>query len=295
MIGTTVAAGGASSNSAPPSSSALLTEARTALAQALVTEEGWPKIHAAEALVAVGEGGPVRELFEKLAANLEGSPQRTGVWRVLAATARTPAERAAFIAKIEATFLNPASADRLQAIESLCKLGHAPAGNTRLAVQKMLQTVPENESALPLWASYLAGDPDAVPGLARRLGSGDALTRLRAAYALRWIGPKQPEALAALARAAEAEPADTLSYPYVVSAAYALRAEPARTADWQAKLDTVLEKGKAGGRYEACQALLLHVGADQLPRFAALLRSPEGDVRIGAAWAICALLQRPAR
>jgi len=67
MIGTTAAAGGASSNSATPPASALLAEARVVLNQALLTEEAWPRIHAAEALVAIGESAPARELCEKLA------------------------------------------------------------------------------------------------------------------------------------------------------------------------------------------------------------------------------------
>ena len=60
MLGTAAAAAGGANQSVAEATPSLLREAQTVLSQALISEEGWPKIHAAEALVAVGLGATAR-------------------------------------------------------------------------------------------------------------------------------------------------------------------------------------------------------------------------------------------
>ena len=98
--------------------------AREALEQIFQdSQAGWSRIHAAEAMSAVGLADDIRTRLLAALTEWQRSPQRIGAWRVLAATARDSGERQKWIALVEGVSRDATAPDRLQAVESLGKLG----------------------------------------------------------------------------------------------------------------------------------------------------------------------------
>ena len=271
---------------------ALSASAFATLRRTLADEQNWVGIHAAEVLVALGEGESIRRDFIAGLGRTESSPYRTGVWRVLVRTARTPEERAGWIARIEAVLSDPAAPDHSAAVECLAKLDRPLTGPGLAMVRRQAGAPPESETLVPLWALHLAGDREALPAIVRALQSNDPVARRRAGYVLRWLQIREPAVLAALARAADAEPAGTDTHAYLLSAALQLDAAPGRAAAWQAGLEKILQHGSVSARFEAAHALASRFPADRLPSLAGMLTAPEGDVRIGAALVILSVLRR---
>jgi hypothetical protein len=266
----------------------LSASARATLDRALATEPGWVGIHAAEALVATGEAARVRQWLLDRLDHSDASSSRTGPWRVLARCAVAPEERARWIARIEAVLVDPDAADRPAALECLAKLGHPLSPPGREVARQMAADPREAETLVPLWALQLSGERDALPRIRQALTSADPVSRRRAGYVLRWLKVTDPVLLAALARAADAEPPGTDTQTFLLSAALQLGADPSRAAAWQAELVRVLTTGSTASRYEASQALAGRFPASDLSQLAVLLHHPEGDVRIGAALIILA-------
>ena len=271
----------------------LADRSRQVLATALADETGFVKVHAAEALIALGSAEAARATFlEELAVANDVRPYRIGVWRVLAATGPTPLDRAQWIARLEVVVLDAAASDRVHAVESLGKLGHAPTGSVRAAIEALARG-PELDAVFARWVLHHAGDPTALSAIVKALESKDPRARLRAAYVLRWLNIRDAVTLAALARAAAREPEDAVGYPYVLGSAVLLEADPERTSQWVAALERVLTQGSTGGRYDACQTLMHRSTRADLGRFTPLLDHAEADVRIAASWAILHVLQQP--
>src|SRR6202012_1729803 len=93
------------------------------------------------------------------------------------------------------------------------------------------------------WNLAVAGDPSALAALAAAMDSPDRETRRSAAYALRWLRPKAPAVLQALACAANREPRDSPAYAYLVGAALSLRPESPDAPVWRAGLERVIATG----------------------------------------------------
>lgn len=271
---------------------ALSASAFTMLRRTLAAEQNWVGIHAAEVLVALGEAEAIRQDFIGGLGRTESSPYRTGVWRVLARTARTPEERGGWIARIEAVLSDPAASDQSAAVECLAKLGHPLTGPGLSMVRRQAGSPPESETLVPLWALHLAGDREALPAIVRALRSDDLVARRRAGYVLRWLQIREPAVLAALARAADAEPAGTDTHAYLLSAALQLDAAPGRAAAWQVGLEKILQQGSVSARFEAAHALASCFPTARLSSLADMLGDPEGDVRIGAALVILSVLRQ---
>lgn len=293
---TAVALPGADAGSPPPTQApdALSAHARGVLHQIMESERSFVRVHAAEALIAAGEADAVRGYFTSELPNTESSVWRVGVWRVLANTAHSTDERNAWIAKIERTYCDPASADRNTAIETLCKLGHQVRGKTLEIVRREAAGTPSVQMVLALWSAQLAGEPNSLEGLTDLLASGDPILRGDAAYALRWLHLSDPAMRKALVRAAAVEPAGTRSYPYILGAALTVDADPTQTMSWEAKLDQVFATGSTDARFEASWTLKHRYKVADLPRLTALLDLPanENDTRIGAAAIILTTLAR---
>ncbi|HND63199.1 MAG TPA: hypothetical protein PLB90_17095, partial [Opitutaceae bacterium] len=107
--------------------------------------------------------------------------------------------------------------------------------------------------------------------------------RLQAAYALRLARHREPAALRELARVADAEPDGTAAQAYLVGAAFALGADPARLGAWRAQLERIQLTGTVESRFEAANSLLASATGADLPRAVQLLDGPGSDTRIGAA------------
>ncbi|SDS49317.1 hypothetical protein [Opitutus sp. GAS368] len=277
---------GASPARSGPADGAWPLRARAVLHEVMDHEESWIKVHAAEALMAVGEAGAIRGRFLEFVPSVDARPYRVGVWRVLANTSPTPRERDACLARVERIFLNPASADRSQALETLCKLRHPVTGPTLDEVRKIAADPQAPLRGLALWALRLTQERDALESLCALLRSPDEGERLVAAYALRLLREDNPAALGQLARAAGIESPRSRAYPYLLSAAFALNADPARRPAWRMELEKILATGTAAARFEACQGLLEQITAADLPRYGLLLDAPDNDTRVGAALSI---------
>jgi len=276
---------------APALSAETLAErARAALRRSLAEEGGWTRIHAADALLALGDAGPVRAAFLPAAAGEERLPHRIGLWRVRAGLARTPEERTPWIALIAAAAADPAGPDRLQAVESLAKLGVPPAGAALAAVRAMAEGG-DGERGYALWALHFAGEPDVPRRIATLLRSPEPAARIRAAFVLRQLRPADPEIRAELAAAVAAEPAESVAFPYLLGSALLLRADPAQPPGWRTALERIATSGAPGARYEACQTAMRLEPPPEPALFAAGL-GRDGDARIGAAWAILFLAAR---
>jgi hypothetical protein len=142
------------------------------------------------------------------------------------------------------------------------------------------------------WALHVAGDSRAMAKITAGLASADPIARLRAAYVIRWEQIRDATTLAALARAADTEPRDAIGYAIILSAAFALNANATKDTTWRAALDDVLANGTAGERYQVCLLLIPRFTETDLPRLTTLLDHENGDVRVGAATAVLAVLDR---
>jgi len=246
-------------------------------------------------LIAGGEVAAVREQMLQLSLQADSLVYRIGVWRVLASTSATLPERAACVEQVEKIFLNPASPDRSQALETLCKLRHRVAGPALAAVRELAANPAEPLRGLALWALTLAGEAGARDSFVALLQSPEEGMRLVAAYGLRLMRASDPAVLAALAQAAAREPASTRAYPYLASAAFSLDADPARRGAWRARLEKILADESAADafRFEACQSLLPQLNRSDRPAFGRLLASAGPDTRVGAALVILSFSARP--
>ena len=121
---------------------------------------------------------------------------------------------------------------------------------------------------------YLAGERhDAEPGIKRdERTSLDTFGRLADGVTL--------------AQAADAEKADTDASAYLLSAAFALNANPARRSAWRSALEQVLANGSMDARFEACNGLVQQATLASLAPYVPLLDDPGADTRVGAAMTI---------
>ena len=265
---------------------ATTTKAKAILHDIFDRDETWIKIHAAEALLAGGEAIAMRERFLQLASKADSLLYRVGVWRVLANTSPTEAERDECVAQIEKIFLSPSPSDLPQALETLCKLRVRVDGPVLDLVRRSVDGPSESIGALALWSLCLRDEPTALERLCSLLRSPNASLRLSAAYALRWLRTGDTTALRMLAQAADAEAPSTEAYAYLLSAAFALDANPARRPAWRTALEQVLAKGSMDARFEVCNGLLQQSTAASLRHYVPLLDDPGADTRVGAALTI---------
>ena len=251
---------------------------------ALREERLWVKVHAAEALVLEGQSAVVRAWLDREPTDGEGVFPRIGRWRLQVRSSPSQEERGAALRRIEGVFLDPAGApDALQAVESLCKLQAVSSPAAAAGARKLAQNGTEKDRVFANWFLALAGDGSARDGIVTALVSTDEIARLRAGYALRWLGESRPAALAKLAEAADREPARSVARPYLIGSAYRLRANPARLSAWRAALLELVANGEPGARLDVAQVLMDETASAELVQWRPLLNQP-GDNRIAAGW-----------
>lgn len=268
---------------------------RAVLREVMAAESGWVKIHAAEARIDAGEAAEVRAEFLRDRAALERLPCRIGVWRVLANTAPSPADRQAWIQRIVDVYLDPAAPDHPQSIETIGKLGHAVSGPALELVRAEAARPASVSMLLAVWAARLAGESGAQARLLELLQSPQVELRSDAAYALRWLRPTDLASCAALVHAAATEPAASAARPYILGAALQTNADPAQADAWERELETILLIGATDARFEASQTVKRRCPEARAAAFAPLLDLPpaQNDARVGAAMVI--LLSRGRR
>lgn len=273
---------------------ALQNSAAETLMRALAEETGWIRVHAAEALIGLGQTEPARVRYEAELRNTAPDEFEIGTWRVLAASAPL-AERRGWETRIEAR-LRERRADLATAVESLDKLGCRLSGPALAIVREMAATAPEQETLLPLWALQLAGEPGALERIVGKLQSSHPVARRRAGYVLRWLQPADAKARTELTRAALAESPGTDVQVYLLTAALAMRVAPEHEARWIAQLQTIMlsDSSEPHMRFEASHALAARLTPADLEGLAPMLQARHGDIRIGAAMILLHVLGWPA-
>ncbi|QYM79383.1 hypothetical protein K0B96_01825 [Horticoccus luteus] len=268
---------------------ALEAKARATLWQVFDTEKDWVRVHAAEALIAAGEGAKVRTIFQRDLGTWEKTPARIGAYRVLATLAGTPEERAHYIAAVERVYLDPKNPDRPQAVETLGKLGCVLTGATLEAVREQARQAAPADTIMPWWALENSGDAAARGKLVAALASDGAMKQ-RAAYALRWLRCDDAGVRRALAAAAAAVKPGTLPYAFVLSAALRTWPDAPEAPIWGKKLRAALVEGDTVARFEAAQTLQYVLRPQDLQDVGPLLDGKEGDDRTAGALVILRVL-----
>jgi SSS family solute:Na+ symporter len=255
----------------------------------LAGNRGFVRIHAAEALAEHGYGFMVSAAFHAEAATAP-PPIRIGVWRVLARIAEGNEERARFIDLLRKAMLDAQGPDRLQAAESLAKLGAANRSD-RPAIEQWLASANDATAAFLLWLLLLSSDAaerdrDEVR-LAGLLDSSDSMARLRAAFALGRLESISPESLERLNERAAAEASDSPARVYLLAAAllHVPRAS-AHALEIKRRLRAFLQTGKGNEQLEAATVIGMRGSAEDEPALHQALQSSEADGRIGAAGAL---------
>lgn len=276
---------------------ALRLRAEQTLEDILLADNGWVRVHAAEALAEFGQADTARQVFLKEAENLRQAEYRVGIARVLAATALDPQQRQSQIEAIVRVFTDPTAADRKQAVESLAKLKE-PLPSAALAVAQALARVPlDADSVIPAWAlHYAPGDFDLVPLLLDGLQSPQPLLRQRCAYVLRWINADDARINPALNKALLAEAEGTRVHTFMLSAAASLKAagSPEESLAWQRQLLNRVRTAPVAERAEASHALAQYATLPMAQEVLALLDEEEAGTRVAAARIVLAALRNAA-
>jgi HEAT repeat protein len=235
-------------------------------------------IHAAEDLIELGQSEAARVAFEP---QVEESrqPYRILVWRVLARCAKGVERRAKFVEKIRSALLDPASGDRVHAMEALVKLGADISDAERPLVTRKAEG---SDPDAPFAAWWLAegGDEKAGQRLVTMLSSDDPVIRARAADALGHLGIKTPEIRDALTAALGRESSSSPARPLII---VALGGPAVRD---------LLSDPSPLARYRAATSLARIGDVHDVELLKRLLRDADMDVRAAAAFATLRIEQR---
>jgi SSS family solute:Na+ symporter len=272
-----------------PAKDDLASRALGVLRDALAKEENWIKVHAAEALLSVGQPDGVRPAFERELASKGGEPKyRIGIWRVLAQAASGQHERDQWVDRVLAAFLDTRGPDRLHAAETLAKLGYRAGGQERAAFDVVGRSGRGSLAVDARWVLTNSGQLNGELRLAELLDSDDAGTRDDAAYAIRHLPSLSPATWDRLAAAAKQEPLESGVRSNLMSAAFrhAPSGDSVQRALYKAEVVKYATGGTNDQKFEACAVLGLAGEADVLPLLTGLLDHSDPDVRVGAAQAI---------
>jgi len=253
----------------------------------------WVRIHAAEALIQSGCTNAVARFFAPLVANETPSAQ-IGDWRVMAQAAETEAQRRASVALIRHALLDEHSPVRLQAAESLAKLGSV-AVTDRPVLERWLKDADESTAPFVLWLLTLsssAEDRASVEArLAKSLDSNDPIARLRTAFALGRLKTLSPASFEQLTEQARRETCDSPARVYLIAAQLLHEEEETARQELIKQLTVYLNATKPNEQLEAATVLGMRSTVAQGPGLMRLLKSREPDARIGAANGLLHLLR----
>jgi len=287
--------GGAESAAPTGVSPDLRRDARSVLGDVFRTTDGWKRVHAAEALIALDyDVDAVRECFEQELIRSGDMPRyRIGVRRVLIRMLRGPERRRRLESEIVAAFMDADGPDRVHAAETLAKLGYRPEKDVLAA----FRTAAQREDALGVYSAWCLANADREAGLRRLaefLESVDQGIRAAVAYALRHLAPLPPAVRRALFEAARREEKQTYAHCQLVCAACAA-ADSAGREEWKREVVRYARTGTPPQQWQALQTLAELGDPSDLPLLCGLLGAEAPDVRTGAALAILRIDRRRPR
>ena len=252
-------------------------------------ERFWIQVHAAEALLRNVYPDGVEEYFSKL----ESSPENSiiGISRVLAqANKKNTAVFQQHVNRIRDEFLDPDSAQRITALESLGKLGYS------VHLPEIVNAAENGDSGIRGFARWVlanTGDAEDEAYLAELLTSDEPKDYFYASYALRFMDSVRPETYALLEACAVRLPSDAPHRAYVFSARY-IHAPPEKKFQALTELITFAQ-GEQNERYEVCEALSIRGEQTDIPLLVQLLNDTDTDVRVAAANALLRIERRQFR
>jgi len=280
------------------------------LRDGLAEQQRWVKVHAAEFLWGLGYPQGVREAFElERLRHGDEMEYRIGIWRVLAMAARTPAEQKEYVANIQAV-VRTGGADRLHALESLAKLGVAVDESTAMDIAAGVAQAPESEAVFGRWVLALSGHAavgakEQEGHIAAALSGSEALTRLRASFALANLVGLSKESVEAFIEAGDkalaSEPNDDLEQladAYVLASAWSVALAnnqqnrfTQRIGAYREELERRAEESTAIARVLA--GTLATAGkATDADLLSSWLEHEDGDLRLSSAHALLRLDRR---
>lgn len=245
------------------------------LTAALDNQSPWVRVHAAEALIAIGQPGPALAAFRKAAQTTEPK-YRIVVWRVLARAAPIEDERKQYIDKIRTALLDSKGPDQTHAMEALAKLNEALASD---AERQNVRAVADSEgpaAAFADWRLAQTGDDSAIGRLTRLLDSADVVIRARAAYVLARLQPLPIATMRVVARRLSVEPSDSPVRQQLRTLG---------TGD-ELRMMAKDRPGTASGKYTAAMWLAEVGKAEDIGLLKSLLDNKDSDVRVAGAYAL---------
>jgi len=283
-------------SSLSPVDDALRQRVSQLLHTALDREEGWIKVHAAEALLAAGDTQDVKATFDReLSSKGNERPYRIGIWRVLAQAARNDEARQGWLKNIFDAFRDVEGTDRLHAVETLGKLGYRATSDDRDVFELAAKSAEGPLAANARWVLANSGTSKADAQLVALLSSNDGATRATAAYAVRFLPKISPALWGKLLGAARQEPdapdADIVRAS-LVSAAFVHAPVDQQRAMFKAELLKYARTGSVDAKAEACAALAMRGQDEDIPLLVSLLDDGSTDVRVAAANAILQIDRR---
>ncbi|WP_437206900.1 HEAT repeat domain-containing protein [Planctomicrobium sp. SH664] len=243
------------------------------LKDALQLQGTWVSIHAADALLQLGELQTVWNAFE--AQQETSEPRyRIGVWRTLAKSAPTDSQRAKFVGRIQEVLRDDQATDQLHAVEALAKLRLPIAQEDREVVQRMAFSSTDAGAPFALWCLMNSGDATAADQLVACITSPLPVARARAAYVLWQRGEVTDERRGAIEQQLSSESDDS---PAKVMLTAALGGESA--------LKLAQEGTTAGARSMGAMAIVGNQSQAARDALENLMKDPDQDLRVAAAFA----------
>jgi HEAT repeat protein len=251
-------------------------------------------VHAAEALLEFGIGDDVRAVYEQeQKLHSDEQPYHIGIWRVLARTSTSEAERKQYVDKVLAAWRTGMSPDTQNAVETLAKLEyHVPQGD-RAELEKWTQAIQNDRRSFGRWLLAVSGDADDVRRLGTLLKDDDPATRGAAAYGLRFLAKKVPDDVIAVFEAAaeSVRPQDPAAY--LIGNAWVFTKDPAKAKAYHDRLIPIARTGIKTEKFEALNCFAARGDAADVPLMVELMTGdPEADIRVNAARALLKIESR---
>jgi HEAT repeat protein len=276
----------------PKMNGAVHNKALAQLQYALLHEKEFVKVHAAEALVGLGEGAEVLPVFIEEEKTHGNDPHyRIGIWRVLVRSSKDAAIREQYIKKLRDVSLDANDPDRITATESLAKLKYKIRDEDRPQFKKFAQDSTATGVHFYRWLLAESDDRD-LPFLAELLNSRHAEIRGVTAYGLWHLADRlPPEIIKKLANAAQAEP-ESKYRVYLYIASYVTARDENQAQRFKELLMKNVRTGAKDEKYQTAMGLALRGTSNDLPLLADMLNDHDADVRVSAASAIVRIKSR---
>ncbi|MEO7300788.1 MAG: hypothetical protein ABI042_19660 [Verrucomicrobiota bacterium] len=243
-------------------------------------------MHAAEFLIAHGFKDEPRAIFgEELKNHESEKPYRIGIWRVLARSAKTPAEKEKWILKLRDAFMDRAGEDRSHALESLGKLNYEVSAKGDEEIENYARSHSGVERVLAEWVLARSRKKEYEKALLKSCQMEDSEGRSFAAFGLRFLPKVSGEMRRQFLKLAVAEKKDSKAKIYFDGTALWL-VKKSEQAKFRNNLWVALKQGTPKEKYEAGTALAGRPDKQDVPHLIPLLAEDNADARISAANAI---------